>query len=385
MGVERADCRETEGAEIAAQRAAIDRLDRRIVDLLNQRARCAQRIGGAKAAQGLPVLAPEREDQVMTAMATRNRGPLSPSALEGIFSEIIAACREVQSPPRVAFLGPANTFSHQAAVQFFGPAGDFAPQGRIEDVFDQVARGGCQAGVVPVENSIQGGVNLTLDLFLDHEVKICGEILARVSHVLMAQNGAREAIQAVYSHPQALAQCRKWLAENLPRARLMETASTAAAVAEAAGRSGAAAIGSLSAARDHSLQVLARDIQDNATNLTRFWVIGRQDAPPTGADKTSVIFSLPHRPGALHRALGALAERGVNLTRIESRPIRERPWEYAFFVDFEGHARQEKIEAVLQELGRRAVFLQVLGSYPMAGRPVPAGAGMAVASGVGDG
>ncbi|MBU0516319.1 MAG: prephenate dehydratase [Proteobacteria bacterium] len=385
MGVGRAEPRGAEGAEIAAQRAAIDRIDRRIVDLLNQRARCAQRIGGAKAAQGLPVPAPEREGQVLAAMATRNRGPLSPGALEGVFTEIIAACRAVQSPRRVAFLGPENTFSHQAAVQFFGPVGDFAPLGRIEDVFDQVARGECQAGVVPVENSIQGGVNLTLDLFLDHEVKICGEIFSPISHVLMAGDRARDAIEAVYSHPQALAQCRKWLAGNLPRARLVETTSTTAAVQEAARQPGRAAIGSLSAARGCGLEVLARDIQDNAPNLTRFWVIGRRDGPPTGADKTSVIFSLPHRPGALHRALGALAERGVNLTRIESRPIRERPWEYAFFVDFEGHAREEKIEAVLQKLGRRAVFLQVLGSYPMAGRPEPEGADSAETTGASHG
>ena len=355
--------------DIDGRRDAIDRIDRRIMDLLNERARYAKMIGQAKEARGLPVLTPWRERQVIDTLTALSHGPLPKGAVENIFAEIISACRAVQQPLPVAFLGPEATFTHQAAIKFFGRSGRYDPRPRIADVFDAVSRGQYQAGVVPMENSGEGGVRETMELLLDTDLTVCGEILTRVSHVLMALDNSIDAIERVYSHPQALAQCRFWLTANLGTARLIETASTTAAARETATRPKAAAIGSPLAAGRYGLEVLASDIQDDSHNMTRFLVIGRQECPPTGHDKTSVIFSLRHKPGTLHRALEALAGQGVNVTRIESRPIRGLPWEYSFFVDFEGHGREPAVMTALSELDDNVQWLKLLGSYPAANAP----------------
>ncbi|ADK83852.1 prephenate dehydratase [Desulfarculus baarsii DSM 2075] len=351
--------------QINQQRQRIDEIDRQIVDLLNERALCAMAIGRSKNAGGLPEFAPEREQAIIDALERHNQGPLSGQSLRGIFAEIISACRAVQRPLRVAFLGPATTFSHQAAMRHFGSSCEFAPHRSIIDVFHEVERSHAQVGVVPVENSSEGQVSVTLDLFLESDLNVCGEIYARISQVLMSKEAAIEGIQRVYSHPQALNQCRNWLARNMPMATLIESTSTAAAAQKAAQEDGSAAVGSILAARQGGLNALAIDIQDNPHNTTRFFVIGRQKCPPTGNDKTSILFVTHHKPGMLFSALKHFADSGINLTRIESRPLKNTPWEYVFFIDMAGHVEDAQVRQVINTLDEETRLLKVLGSYPM--------------------
>jgi len=352
------------GQALAHQRKEIDAIDQEIMDLLNRRAVLALEIARWKAAGQLPDYAPEREKEIIDQLCQTNRGPLSAQALKLVFTEIISACRAVQQPLRVAFLGPQGTFSHMACLRRFGSSCELAPQASIIDVFDETERGHSQVAVVPVENSSEGGVGLTLDQFISSDLQVCGEIYVRVAHALISNEKDLKDVHTVYSHPQALGQCRGWLARNLPAAVQMECASTAAAAREAAQRPGCAAVGSQLLAEMHGLQILASDIQDNPRNMTRFLVLGRQACPPTGSDKTSLLFILSHQPGSLHRALGSLADRGINLTHIQSRPIKERPWEYAFFADFMGHREDEEVAEALRSLEQEVEFIKVLGSYP---------------------
>lgn len=351
--------------KIQEQRGRIDEIDRQIVDLLNERALAAMEIGRSKEAGGLPEFAPEREQAIVEALQKHNQGPLSNQSLKSIFAEIISACRAVQRPLRVAYLGPPTTFSHQAAMRHFGSSCEFAPHRSIVDVFHEVARNHSQVGVVPVENSSEGQVSVTMDLFLDSDLNVCGEIFSPIAHVLMSKAESMEDIKRVYSHPQALNQCRGWLARNVPKALLVETTSTAAAAQKSMEEADSAAVGSILAARQSGLNVLAKDIQDNPHNMTRFFVIGRQKCPPTGNDKTSILFVTHHKPGMLFTALKNFADLGINMTRIESRPLKDTPWEYVFYVDLAGHIEDENIKQVLNIMDEETRWLKVLGSYPM--------------------
>lgn len=349
---------------LAERREEIDSIDREIVELLSRRAAAALSLARAKDASGQPVFSPIRENEVLSRVRAENQGPLSDAALEAVYTEIISACRSLQSRLKVAFLGPAYTYSHQMALARFGREADFLPQPTLGEVFSAVESGRAAVAVVPVENSGGGGVGLTLDRFMESDLKICGELTAPISHVIMSRVRDESQVRRVYSHPQGLAQCRDWLARRVPGAETVETASTAAAAARAAEDPEGAAIGSLLAAQAYDLPLLASDIQDSAHNTTRFWVLGREDCPPTGTDKTTLMFVISHRPGSLYRALGHLASRGLNLTRIESRPTRQRPWEYAFFVDLIGHRRDQVVSEALEAMSGDLLWLKVLGSYP---------------------
>lgn len=351
--------------KIIGLREEINRLDRAVLDLLNQRAAYALEIGRLKQKNGQPVFEPSRERDLLAALSEDNQGPLPGAAVMAIFREIISACRALQGPTRVSYLGPQATFSHMAAVSFFGASCTFQPRGAITDVFREVAGGGADFGVVPLENSTEGAVGLTLDELVTTDLNICGEVCLPVSHTLMSLGDDLSAVKSVLSHPQALAQCRGWLARNLPDAALIETSSTAAAAQRAAQESGAAAVGSEMLADRHGLKVLAENIQNRQVNLTRFAVLGRLECARTGRDKTSTVLSLPHEPGTLSRALTPLARAGINLTRIESRPAPGRPWNYVFFIDFEGHITDAPAKKALAELAP-GVEVKVLGSYPAA-------------------
>jgi chorismate mutase/prephenate dehydratase len=353
--------------ELEALRREINELDCKILSLLNQRAKAALEIARCKRITGTPVFAPEREEQVIDQVCRANPGPLPQSDLRRIYNEIISSCREMQNPMKVAFLGPEYTFSHQAALSRFGGGAELAGQATIADVFASVQRGQCQVGLVPVENSSEGGVGATMDCLLASDLNVCGEVFAPVSHVLMSGENKLEAITRVYSHPQGLSQCRGWLARYVPEAVFVETESTAAAARRVAAEAGAAAVGTDMAARQYGLNVLSSDIQDASPNLTRFLVLANEVCPPTGDDKTSLVFLASHRPGSLYGALSHFASRGLNLCRIESRPTKDRPWEYAFFVDLMGHQDDEPMREALEALSRELDFMKVLGSYPSGG------------------
>jgi len=344
-------------------RAGIDQLDARIVSLLNRRARLAARIGQLKEKLRRFPYDPEREEAIITSLVRLNPGPLDREDLMAIYREVISACRKLEKKPRIAFLGPEASFSHAAAKKRFGQGVDFSPQASIADVFLEVEKNNCDFGVVPIENSLEGAVTNTMDMITESDLNICAEIFLPVSHCLLARR-VRDRIERIYSHPQVFGQCRGWLQKKSPGVELIEVASTAQAARLAASEKGAAALASRLAAAVYGLKVLAERIEDNSGNITRFMVIGRLKPAPSGRDRTSILFSLPHRAGSLYDALSAFKRRGINLTRIESRPFRKKPWEYYFFVDFEGHRCDKKIKAALLELQEACLFLKILGSYP---------------------
>ena len=347
-------------------RNEIDGLDRKILDLLAQRAAAALEISTLKSQNGWAVYDPKREREVLGRLADDNKTPLPDASIKKIFGEIISACRAVQKPTTVSFLGPEDTFTHLAAIQHFGRSVAFFPRGNISDVFREVEHGRSEFGVVPAENSTNGAVSLTLDEWVRSDLMICGEILLSISQCLMSRESDISQVQRVFSHPQALAQSRAWLARNLGAASLVEMQSTAAAAIRAGEENQCAAVGGEMLAERYGLEILARNIQDRPVNLTRFFVLGRQTCPPSGRDKTSVLFTTKHEPGSLYHALTPLAQAGLNLTRIESRPTQDRPWEYYFFIDFEGHQEDDSIRGALEELKKMADVCRVLGSYPAA-------------------
>lgn len=351
--------------KIGDLRKEIDRIDGQIVELLGRRAACALEIGNFKRSNGLPTLDSIRERDLLDSVCKINEGPLSDEAMRNIFTEIVSACRSLQGPTKVSYLGPEATFTHLAAMEHFGKSCIFRPTESIADVFREVESGQSDFGVVPVENSSEGGVGLTLDRLVGSELRICGEITRSISHALMSRQKSLNGIQCVYSHPQALGQCLKWLATNLPGRSMVQVSSTAAAAKRAAEEPHAAAVGSEMLASMYGLEILAGDIQDRSPNLTRFLILGRHESARTGRDKTSVLFATPHRPGALRDALAPFDEEGINLSRIESRPAKERPWEYIFFADFEGHLSDRQVRAALESLSARVEKLKILGSYPI--------------------
>ncbi|MEW6348514.1 MAG: prephenate dehydratase [Thermodesulfobacteriota bacterium] len=347
-------------------REDIDRIDREILLLISMRASHAREVGRLKKACGRAVFDPAREQEVIADLLKQNPGPLPDCALRHVFTELISACRELQEPLKIAYLGPEATFCHQASLAYFGRSCRFLACESIPDVFRQVERGKAHFGVVPIENSTEGAVGTTLDELVCSELKITGEAVLRISHAVMSQEEDLARIEKVYSHPQALAQCQGWLRTNLPGRTLVPTSSTASAAALVAKEPRAAAVGSPVLAEIHGLAIVADEIQDLAVNLTRFLVLGTEEASATGQDKTSVLFATGHRPGALKDALGPFSEQEINMTRIESRPSKQAPWEYVFFVDIEGHKQDISVRKALDSLARCTTRLKVLGSYPMA-------------------
>ena len=344
-------------------RKRIDALDGRLVRLLSARARLAQRIGSVK--EGA-VYRPEREAQVLRRILKSNRGPLSDGALARLFAEIMSACRALEDSMMVAYLGPQGTFSQEAVSKHFGGLTATVPCASIDEVFRQVETGTVGYGVVPVENSAEGAIGRTLDLLLSTPAKVCGEVMLPVRQCLMSKAKKKSDIRKVYSHSQSLAQCQQWLARHLPHAERIAVVSNAEAARFAARERGAAAIGSRTAALLYRLNLLARNIEDEPNNTTRFLVLAAHDAVPSGNDKTSLIMSTRNVPGAMHELLTPLAVNQVSMTRLESRPSRTGMWEYVFYVDIEGHQQDANVARALTELKQKASFLKNLGSYPAA-------------------
>ena len=353
--------------EIERLRARIDAVDDAIVAQLNERAALVQEIGRAKQAGGNAVYEPTREMRIVDRLRTGNAGPFPSEGLAPVFREIISATRSLEAPVCVAYLGPEGTFSHQAAREQFGALAQLRGVGTISDVFAAVEAGRAQLGIVPVENTTEGVVTQTLDALGEREVTVCAERVLRVSIALLSKSGQLADVRRVISHPQPLAQCRRWLDQQLPGIEREEMASTAAAAQRAAGNPECAAIGSLLSAEVYGLAVVAAGIEDRRDNSTRFLVIGGDPPPPSGRDLTSVVFTIRRdEAGALFRLIEPFAREGVNLTSIQLRPIKGKPWEYLFFIDCEGHRSEAAVHRALESAGRVAYSTRVLGSFPRA-------------------
>ena len=348
-------------------RQAIDALDAQIVKLLNERTRHVLEIGAIKLKAGQEIYAPHRERAVFQKVTKLNRGPITNDGLRAIYREVMSSALALEKSLSIAYLGPEATYTHEAAMRRFGASLCYTPQKTIADVFHEVSKHRADYGVVPVENSTEGVVTHTLDMFVDSDLKIVAQVVLPIRHSL-ASKGRREDIQRLYVHPQTLAQCRGWIHRHLPHAELIETSSNARSAELAAKEKSAGAICGVFAAEKYSVPVLEQDIQDNATNATRFLVLGRQCPPPSGKgiDRTSLMFSLRDEAGALHRALAPFRKFRINMTKIESRPSKRKAWEYFFFVDCDGHAEEPKVAKALALLGQHCSFVKVLGSYPNA-------------------
>lgn len=345
-------------------RKQIDAIDDQILDLLNRRARVVIEVGKTKTGQSKDFYVPSREQAIYERLTAGNPGPFPAEGIRRVFREIISASLSLEQPMKVAFLGPQGTFTHAAAMKQFGFSAQLVAQKSIPAVFDEVLRGRAHYGVVPVENSTEGAVSHTLDMFMESEQQINAEILLEISHYLLSRTGRFDDIKKVVSHPQPLAQCRKWLEENLPDVPLVDVGSTALAAQTAAEDETAAAIASEMAASLYGLQIVKERIEDNPNNFTRFLVIGKKMPERSGRDKTSVMFSVKDEPGILYHMLEPFSKRGINLSKIESRPMKKKAWEYIFFLDMEGHIEDEKVRAAVEELKGHCQFLKVLGSYP---------------------
>jgi chorismate mutase/prephenate dehydratase len=350
--------------ELARLRARIDALDQRLLRALNERARVAHAVGTLK--QGNRVYRPEREAQVLRRLLGNNPGPLGREALARVYAEIISACRALEQPLAVSYLGPAGTFSEMAVLKVFGGGVRALPFGSIDEVFRQAETGGVNYGLVPVENSSEGAIGRTHDLLLSTPLKICAETVLRVRQNLMSKSGSLKKIVRIYSHAQSLAQCNQWLTRKLPDAERIPVASNSEAARLAAKDAMSAAIAADIAVQQHRVRLVARNIEDDPNNTTRFLVLGDHDAAPSGKDLTSIVMSAPNRPGAVHALLTPIARNGVSMTRLESRPARTGRWEYMFYVDVQGHRQDPKVAKALAELDKLAPFLKILGSYPAA-------------------
>ena len=345
-------------------RKKIDQIDEKVVALLNDRAFLAQKIGRSKSQNNQEVYVPHREKQILQRLSRLNQGPLSEHSIRAIFREVVSACRSIEAPLKIAFFGAEGTYSHLAAREKFGSTVTLLPTASISEVFQEVSQERVSFGVVPIENSTEGVVAHTLDVLVDSELKICAEIYLEIHHNLLSRTGREQDVKRIVSHPQALAQCRQWLTRHLSTAKLDEVASTAHAAMIAAGDRAVGAISSALAKEAYDLQVIAANIEDHPNNITRFLVIGAQETVPSGDDKTSLVFSVKDKPGVLHRMLQPFARSRINLTKIESRPIKNKPWEYLFFIDFNGHQKEARIVRALQTLDTSCDFIKILGSYP---------------------
>ncbi|KAF0215986.1 MAG: chorismate mutase / prephenate [Geobacteraceae bacterium] len=347
-------------------RKEIDAVDDRILELLNRRAALVIEVGKLKRDDKGEFHVPSREREIHERLTSKNEGPFPNEALRSVFREIISASLALEAPMKVAFFGPKATFTHMAAMHQFGLSAELVPQKSIPAVFEEVEKGRAQYGVVPVENSTEGMVSHTLDMFMEGNLLINAEVLLEIHHNLLSRTGRFEDIKKVYSHPQPIAQCRNWLAENLPNVPVVDVASTAVAAQIVSDDYTAAAIASELAATMYDLKVVRERIEDQVNNFTRFLVIGKKMAEKSGDDKTSLMFSVKDEVGILYRMLEPFAKRGINLSKIESRPLKKKAWEYIFFLDLAGHINEPVIAEAVQELKECCQFVKVLGSYPRA-------------------
>jgi len=345
-------------------RRDIDALDQDLLALLNRRAGLSLEVGRLKQDRREIIFKPFREKEVLSRLAQANPGPLPETHLRAIYREILSSSRRLQRPQTIVYLGPEGTFSHFAGLEYLGHSGNFQPRNNLHDVFAAVAGGEAELGVIPLENSLQGTVGQSLDLFLQFEVHVQAEIYCKISHALLALKGQTADVERVYSHPQALDQCAVWLRANLPAARIIPTESTAAAARRVLEEAGSAAIGHVRVANMLGLTVLARRIEDQSDNWTRFLIIGAQPPEEGNRDKTSMLFTLPDKPGALAEVLNLLAREGINLKKLESRPLRGEKWKYVFFVDLECDVSRREYQQVQADLRNRCHTLRILGSYP---------------------
>ena len=346
-------------------RKQIDKIDIQLIKLLNERARTVIEIGRLKAQTGKPIYAPDREKEVLARVTAANDGPLPNKCLTAIWRELMSGSFVLERPLRIGYLGPSGSFSHTAAMLKFGQSVEYESLADITSIFDEVSKGHCDLGLVPIENSVGGGVVETFDALIDSDVKICSEILMAIHHNLLA-NCPLEQIEKIYSKPEVFTQCRKWLSDTFKDAQTIAVASTAKAAQMAAEEPKAAAIGSKIAAELYGLKIICENIEDIANNITRFLVIACEDAKPTGEDKTAILFSTAHKAGALADVLNVLKKYNINLTNIESRPSKKREWEYYFFVDFVGHRTDEQVKKGMEEAKKHCLQLSVLGSFPRA-------------------
>lgn len=362
-------------ADLDALRERIDSLDARLVELLNERAKLVVDVGRIKRGSNVPIYAPHREQEVLTRVLAANKGPLPDRSVEAVYREIMSGSFALEHPLRIGYLGPPGSFSHLAATRQFGSSVSFEDLHEIDGVFTEVVRGHCHYGLVPIENSTGGGVVETLDAFRDHGTKLSvyAEVLITVHHALLANCEPRD-VKRIHSKPEVFSQCRHWLATQFPKAELVPAASSSRAVQTARAEQlleperGAAAIGSTLAGQIYGVNTLFEDIEDNPNNITRFVVISTQRTKPSGEDKTSLMFSTEHKPGALVSVLGVFEEAGINLTHIDKRPSGRENWRYTFFIDIEGHRDQPHVQCAIDEATAHCKDMFILGSYPMAKR-----------------
>ena len=345
-------------------RKAIDKLDAHIVRLLNERTRHVLAIGGIKLKAGEEIYAPHRERAVFDRICSLNDGPITNDQLRAIYREIMSSALALEKTMTIAYLGPEATFTHQAAIRRFGTSLKYSPQKTIADVFTEVVKNRADYGVVPVENSTEGVVTHTLDMFVDSDLKIVSQIVLPIQYCLAGKGNSLKKIKRLHVHPQALGQCRRWVQQYLPNVEILESSSNARSAELAAKDIGAASVTGLLAAEKYGLQIMEQDIQDNAANATRFLVLGHQCSPPTGDDRTSLMLSVADKAGALHEAIAAFRRYKINMTKIESRPSKRKAWEYFFFIDCDGHALEKDNARAIQHLSAHCNFVKVLGSYP---------------------
>ncbi|MDT8893623.1 prephenate dehydratase [Halomonas sp. I1] len=353
--------------DLDSLRSRIDELDSDILRLISERAECARRVAEIKTQDdpGTVFYRPEREAQVLRRIMELNDGPLDSEEMARLFREIMSACLALEQPIKVAYLGPEGTFTQQAALKHFGESAISLPMAAIDEVFREVEAGAVNYGVVPVENSTEGVINHTLDSFMDSGMRICGEVVLRIHHhLLVSDNTRRDKVSRIYSHPQSFAQCRKWLDAHYPQAERVPVSSNAEAARLVKTEWHSAAIAGDMAAKLYGLTRIAEKIEDRPDNSTRFLIIGNQDVPMSGEDKTSIVVAMRNQPGALHDLLEPFHRHQIDLTRLETRPSRSGVWNYVFFIDFKGHHAEPRVSAVLEEVRLRAAEVKVLGSFP---------------------
>ena len=364
---ERAELMSDISVKLETLRQRIDQLDSDILRLISERASCAKQVADVKLADDPTTVfyRPEREAQVLRRIMALNDGPLDDEEMARLFREIMSACLALEQPIKVAYLGPEGTFTQQAALKHFGESAISLPMAAIDEVFREVEAGAVNYGVVPVENSTEGVVNHTLDTFMESSINICGEVVLRIHHhLLVSENTRRDKVSRIYSHPQSFAQCRKWLDAHFPHAERVPVASNAEAAKLVKTEWHSAAIAGDMAGKLYGLERIAEKIEDRPDNSTRFLIIGSQDVPLSGDDKTSLVVAMRNQPGALHDLLEPFHRHQIDMTRLETRPARSGVWNYVFFIDFKGHHAEPQVAAMLEEVRLRAADLKVLGSYP---------------------
>lgn len=350
--------------KIEKLRKEIDSIDSKILNLLNLRGKKVLEIAGLKKIRGVGYYSPEREKFILERLSRKNRGPITEKGLKDIYREILSACRNLEAPIRIAYLGPESSFTHLAAIEKFGSSMELIPSSNIAEVFMNVEKNEADLGVVPVENSSEGVVTYTLDMLVDSPLKIVNEIMLEITHHLVSKEKNIQKVKKVYSHPQVFGQTRIWMRNNLPNVKVMEVDSTSEAARLASLEKGSAAITGKWTAEVYGLNILRSHIEDLAHNYTRFLVISKEEAKRTGKNKTSVIFSVKDRPGALYHCLSVFAKANINLTKIESRPSRKKAWDYIFFIDLEGHIEDLRVKKALDQLEKMCIYMKILGSYP---------------------